>query len=302
MEQSPPFRVDATLTGREPHDRPKPQSSWWSRRTRNQKAAGASIAVLAAIGLATSGGGSDSTQVAGRSLERSATQTTVEAEPAAHSEPTATSTTSTTVASTTTSTSVTTSTVASSTTAGTPFANCAELEAAGFRRITARNPRFTEALDRDGDGVGCESDDPAATSPASAGASGPSGSDISDIPPYENCDDARAAGAAPLRRGERGYNADLDRDGDGDACEEEEEPVGLMSPAPPPTPAPTTPPPPPPTQPPPTAPPATAPPAAAPGPFANCREAREAGAAPVRAGTPGYGPHLDRDGDGVACE
>ena len=73
MEQSPPFRVDATLTGREPHDRPKPQSSWWSRRTRNQKAAGASIAVLAAIGLATSGGGSDSTQVAGRSLERSAT-------------------------------------------------------------------------------------------------------------------------------------------------------------------------------------------------------------------------------------
>ena len=37
-------------------------------------------------------------------------------------------------------------------------------------------------------------------------------------------------------------------------------------------------------------------------PFANCREARAAGAAPVRRGDPGYGTHLDRDGDGVGCE
>ena len=37
-------------------------------------------------------------------------------------------------------------------------------------------------------------------------------------------------------------------------------------------------------------------------PFANCAEARAAGAAPVRRGEPGYGPHLDRDGDGVGCE
>ena len=36
--------------------------------------------------------------------------------------------------------------------------------------------------------------------------------------------------------------------------------------------------------------------------FKNCTEAREAGAAPVRRGQPGYGPHLDRDNDGVACE
>jgi hypothetical protein len=36
--------------------------------------------------------------------------------------------------------------------------------------------------------------------------------------------------------------------------------------------------------------------------FANCSAARAAGAAPVRAGAPGYGPHLDRDGDGVGCE
>ncbi len=36
--------------------------------------------------------------------------------------------------------------------------------------------------------------------------------------------------------------------------------------------------------------------------YENCDEARTAGAAPVRRGDPGYGDHLDRDGDGVACE
>ena len=36
--------------------------------------------------------------------------------------------------------------------------------------------------------------------------------------------------------------------------------------------------------------------------FANCAEARAAGAAPVRRGDPGYSRKLDRDGDGVGCE
>lgn len=36
--------------------------------------------------------------------------------------------------------------------------------------------------------------------------------------------------------------------------------------------------------------------------FANCSEARAAGAAPLYRGEPGYRPELDRDGDGVACE
>ena len=36
--------------------------------------------------------------------------------------------------------------------------------------------------------------------------------------------------------------------------------------------------------------------------YANCAEARAAGAAPVRRGQPGYGRHLDRDNDGVGCE
>jgi hypothetical protein len=54
--------------------------------------------------------------------------------------------------------------------------------------------------------------------------------------------------------------------------------------------------------------PAPAAPAAEPEPavedayYANCAEARAAGAAPIRAGEPGYRKGLDRDGDGVACD
>ena len=36
---------------------------------------------------------------------------------------------------------------------------------------------------------------------------------------YRNCSEARAAGAAPLYRGQAGYSPRLDRDGDGVACE-----------------------------------------------------------------------------------
>jgi micrococcal nuclease len=51
-------------------------------------------------------------------------------------------------------------------------------------------------------------------------------------------------------------------------------------------------------------------PAAAPAPqpsgsstyYKNCTAARAAGAAPVYAGQPGYGTHLDRDRDGIGCE
>jgi hypothetical protein len=36
---------------------------------------------------------------------------------------------------------------------------------------------------------------------------------------YPNCGSARAAGAAPIDRGEPGYRVELDRDEDGVACE-----------------------------------------------------------------------------------
>lgn len=51
------------------------------------------------------------------------------------------------------------------------------------------------------------------------------------------------------------------------------------------------------------APPAPAPkPAPAPVRFSSCKQAREAGAAPLYRGDPGYSSNLDRDNDGVACE
>lgn len=36
---------------------------------------------------------------------------------------------------------------------------------------------------------------------------------------FANCSAARAAGAAPVRRGDPGYSSHLDRDGDGVGCE-----------------------------------------------------------------------------------
>jgi endonuclease YncB( thermonuclease family) len=36
--------------------------------------------------------------------------------------------------------------------------------------------------------------------------------------------------------------------------------------------------------------------------YRNCKEARAAGATPLYRGQPGYGAHMDGDGDGIACE
>jgi Protein of unknown function (DUF1524)/Excalibur calcium-binding domain len=79
---------------------------------------------------------------------------------------------------------------------------------------------------------------PAQPMPVEPGATGPiaarGGAPVSDPPPkshpppavpgtagtyYPNCAAVRAAGEAPLHRGDPGYRAGLDRDGDGLACE-----------------------------------------------------------------------------------
>ncbi|HST66755.1 MAG TPA: excalibur calcium-binding domain-containing protein [Mycobacteriales bacterium] len=95
------------------------------------------------------------------------------------------------------------------------------------------------------------------------------------VPYYANCAAVRAAGKAPLHRGQPGYRSGLDGDADGVACE-----VATAAP-----PVRTTPP---------------APPAGV--YYANCAAARAAGAAPLYRGDPGYRSGLDRDGDGAACE
>jgi hypothetical protein len=67
-------------------------------------------------------------------------------------------------------------------------------------------------LDNDNDGEACES-------LTSDGSAVEQQDDESGDAYYENCDAARAAGAAPVRRGEAGYGGHLDRDGDGVGCE-----------------------------------------------------------------------------------
>lgn len=57
------------------------------------------------------------------------------------------------------------------------------------------------------------------TTTASEEPAGPTTSSPQSGAYYDNCDAARAAGAAPLHRGDPGYRDELDRDGDGVACE-----------------------------------------------------------------------------------
>lgn len=104
---------------------------------------------------------------------------------------------------------------------------------------------------------------------------------------FENCDAARDAGAAPVYAGDPGYRSGLDGDGDGVGCEDSSggggsggdsggddggdsggddgDDGGSVY-------------------------------------YENCDAVRAAGAAPIHEGDAGYGSHLDRDGDGVACE
>lgn len=58
----------------------------------------------------------------------------------------------------------------------------------------------------------------AATAPATTAATAPATTGASSVF-YANCAAVRAAGRAPIRRGEPGYSSALDRDGDGIACE-----------------------------------------------------------------------------------
>ncbi|MEV5977525.1 excalibur calcium-binding domain-containing protein [Streptomyces sp. NPDC052114] len=70
-------------------------------------------------------------------------------------------------------------------------------------------PTVPETASEPGDGAGETTQAPAATAESST---------PQDVY-YENCDEVRAAGAAPLFAGQPGYSSDLDRDGDGVACE-----------------------------------------------------------------------------------
>jgi hypothetical protein len=66
-------------------------------------------------------------------------------------------------------------------------------------------------------GSGSATGDDSSDSPGGSGST--TGDDSSADSGFASCDEARAAGAAPLHRGDPGYSSRLDRDGDGDACE-----------------------------------------------------------------------------------
>ncbi|MEU9256368.1 excalibur calcium-binding domain-containing protein [Streptomyces sp. NPDC048270] len=58
-----------------------------------------------------------------------------------------------------------------------------------------------------------------APTPTQGDADGTSGTGGGGGVSYKNCDAAKAAGAAPIRKGQPGYRSALDKDGDGIACD-----------------------------------------------------------------------------------
>ena len=97
---------------------------------------------------------------------------------------------------------------------GAYYANCADAWAAGVAPLYRGESGYRAGPDRDDDGIACErkpeQPEQSSSQEQSDGSSGTF---------YKNCAEARAAGAAPIYRGEPGYREKLDRDNDGIACE-----------------------------------------------------------------------------------
>jgi len=96
---------------------------------------------------------------------------------------------------------------AASDSAGPVYATCDDARAAGRGPIPRDDPAYRSELDANNNGIACD------------GGSSGSGGQASAEPYYANCDDARAAGVAPINRGSAGYRAALDPNNNGIACE-----------------------------------------------------------------------------------
>jgi len=99
------------------------------------------------------------------------------------------------------------------------YANCDEAEDALAAPILQREPGYRPALDTDRNGIACDEIEIEEDDPPAAGGNGDSDDDSGGYAYYKNCTAARAAGAAPVHRGDPGYGRHLDRDGDGVGCE-----------------------------------------------------------------------------------
>ena len=100
--------------------------------------------------------------------------------------------------------------------------NCTEASARGLSNIDANSPHYGEHLDRDKDGVGCETK---ATGTSGSGTASTTGgeqaaaADTSTNDELDNCTEARARGLNNIKAGSEHYSGHLDRDKDGVACE-----------------------------------------------------------------------------------
>ncbi len=99
------------------------------------------------------------------------------------------------------------------------YGNCAAVRAAGKAPLHRDDPGYRSGLDGDHDGVACEPAPKKTKKPKPKPPPEPEPDPEPEDVYYANCAAARAAGAAPLYRGEPGYRSGLDRDNDGVACE-----------------------------------------------------------------------------------
>jgi len=102
------------------------------------------------------------------------------------------------------------------------YANCDAVEAAGKAPLSAGQPGYRRALDRDGDGVACEPYDRDDPPPADPGDDPPAGDEPGGgtDPRFSSCAKAIDAGYGPYRRGvDPEYAWYTDRDKDGVVCE-----------------------------------------------------------------------------------
>ncbi len=107
---------------------------------------------------------------------------------------------------------------------GETYANCAAVRAAGKAPLRRGQPGYSLRLDRDRDGVACDTSaaedlDTATTTKPTSRPPRSSSPAAEAATSYANCAEVRAAGKAPLRRGQPGYSTRLDRDRDDVACD-----------------------------------------------------------------------------------
>lgn len=135
------------------------------------------------------------------------------------------------------------------------YSSCAAVRAAGKAPLHTGDPGFRAGLDRDRDGVACESGAGSSGNDAVIGSSGSKDQGSVISPGQSSVAPQPAPGVVPSPTQARGFAASGSEGSTG----------GNVS-------------------------------------YPNCAAARAAGVTPLHSGDPGYASHLDRDGDGVACE